>query len=284
MKHFLLASLALLFALAGCGAGGYRTGSVAKEMASGADSAPASARPQDDSGPAVRQASLVQRQVIRKAQLGVRVKNVEEAEKKATALVGQSGGYVEGTSSSDLAGANARITLTVRVPANKFDEILSGFSGLGVPVSKTISGEDVTAQLFDLDARLKTLAAEEETLRGFMKGARDLNTMMDVQRRITDVRTEIETIAGRRKHLGELAALSTITLSLAQSAEHAPIAPRDQNWALEAWGQATGSFMGLIRKLGTMAIWLAVCSPIWVPLLLLVRVAWRRMTARLATS
>lgn len=226
-------------------------------------------------GPAATPIAYTQRQIIRQASLEVRVTSVDDAEKKALHFTKQAGGFVESSSSTGLAGSYPRMDLAIRVPVGKFDEVLESFTGLGVPLSKTISGEDVTAQLVDMEARLKTLAAQEDTLREMLKSTKTVKDMLEVQGRLTDVRTQIEQIAAQRKNMSELATLSTIRLSLLQSSETAPIAPKDQNWIGETWAQASTALMGALRKLVTAVIWLVVYSPIWLVGLVLLRLAWK---------
>ena len=103
----------------------------------------------------------VQRAVIRHAALTVRVKNVEEAEKKANQWVTRSKGYVEGTDSNDLSSDQAQIMMTLRVPVGSFDDALAYFEGLGARINKKISGEDVTGKILEFDARLKTMRTQE---------------------------------------------------------------------------------------------------------------------------
>ncbi len=242
--------------------------------------------PGSNVAPAATTIVYAQRQIIRQANLEVRVNKVDDAEKRALHITEEAGGFVESSSSTGLAGSLPRIDLALRVPVGRFDDVLQSFSALGVPLSKTISGEDVTAQLVDMEARLKTLGVQEETLREMLKSTRTVKDMLEVQGRLTDVRTQIEQIAAQRKNMSELAALSTIRLSLLQSSETAPIAPKDQNWAAEAWAEASTALMGALRKLVTVAIWLVVYSPIWLVGLVLLRLVWkgwRRRTEEIIT-
>lgn len=283
------AGLALI---AGCGRAGYESARANPEAGYGGAPAPGmesegiahdNAVRTESKGADVPQATAAvysQRQIIRTASLEVRVKKVDEAEKEALRLTREAGGFVESSSSSGLAGSYPRMDLAIRVPVGRFDDVLQAFSNLGVPMSKTITGEDVTAQLVDLEARLKTLSAQEETLREMLKSTRTVKDMLEVQGRLTDIRTQIEQIAAQRKNMAELAALSTIRLSLIQSSETALVAAKDQSWATEAWGQASSALMGALRKIGTAAIWLIVYSPIWLVALVLLKLAWKGLRRR----
>lgn len=279
----------LLFALVGCSSGRYGgaedasvasenakavTGSVAADAPQVAQSGAVAANLKESAGSAAvqpRTVSMVtQRSIIRKAELSVRVESVEKAEKAVDKMVNGFGGYVDSAESTDLASDKPSITLTLRVPVGSFDTALDQFEKLGVRLAKTISSEDVTGQLVDLDARLKTLSATEETYRGLLRDTHQLEHVIELQDKLTEVRSQIESMAAQRKALGGLAALSTIALRLEQSAVPAQ-APRDPNWLAQTWGESTSRLGEMLRSLASVGIWLAVFSPIWLPLLWLGR-------------
>lgn len=279
MKRTLIALVAATTLLSGCGKAAYETASAPAGATSdlatmGPPTAEnAMARGANEESANVQPASLVvaTRQVIRNADLAVRVKKIEDAEKAATKLVREAGGYIEGTSSSDLAGNNPQIVLTARVPVGRFDDTLQSLIVLGIATSKTIKGEDVTSQMVDLNARLKTLTAQEDSYREMLRLTRSGPESLTLREKLDGIRMEVERIAAQRTQMAGLASLSTIRLTLDQSLEAMPIPAKDQNWLQEAWAQASGAFMGAIRVIATGLIWLAVYSPIWLTALLILR-------------
>src|SRR5256885_148575 len=78
------------------------------------------------------------------------------------------GGFVVSSSSSTLEAGKASGDLVIRVPADAFDRVRRELSGLGTIEAVSQSGEDVAAQLVDLDARLRTLRAEESALQAIL--------------------------------------------------------------------------------------------------------------------
>lgn len=213
----------------------------------------------------------VQRAVVRNAALTVRVKNVEQAERKAGQYVTGFGGYVEGSESNDLSSDQAEITMTVRVPVRSFDEAIVDFEGLGTRISKKISGEDVTGKILDYDARLKTMRAQEDVYRGLLKQSRNLESVVEMQQKLMELREQIESTAAQLKGLGELSALSTIELKLSQSMDAVVSRPVDVGWAQESWAQAKGAGFAFYRAVVVVIMWLVMFCPVWLGGLLLVR-------------
>ncbi|AIE88047.1 hypothetical protein OP10G_4679 [Fimbriimonas ginsengisoli Gsoil 348] len=200
--------------------------------------------------------------------------SVEKAEKTVDKLVAGMGGYVDSATSSDLASEHPSISLTLRVPVGAFDQALDRFETLGVRLSKTIGSEDVTSQIVDLEARLKTMTATEETYRGLLRQTHQLQNVIELQDKLTEVRSQIESMAAQRKALSGLASLSTVTLTLQQSAVPAQ-APADPNWLAQTWGESTSRLGGLMRSAAAIGIWAVVFSPLWAPVLWLLRRSYR---------
>jgi hypothetical protein len=264
-----LAALALV--LVGCGSQGYESAASETGYADAAAQAPANTNaPLTEMSTASMAAS--KRQVIRNGEIGLRVESVEKTEKLINQMVTRGGGYVENTASSDLGGSNPTIDLTVRVPSTGFEDSMDTLAGLGLVTSKTVNAKDVTSEIVDLGARIKTLAAKEETFREMLRSSRNLNDVMTLQDRLTEVRTEIERMDAQRKSLSELAALSTIKVHLSQTATVPTAASTDPNWFKQSLGAATTSFMGAARGVVGALTWAVVFSPFW--LLPILGVAW----------
>lgn len=266
-----LAALALV--VAGCAGQEYESASESASTGGYGAEAPAS-QPTNAPLTEMSTASMAasKRQVIRNGAIGLRVENVEKAEQQISAMVAKSGGYVENTSSNDLGGTAPTIDMTVRVPATGFEDSMSTLAGLGHVLSKSVDAKDVTSEIVDLGARIKTLSAKEETFREMLKSSRNLNDVVSLQDRLSDVRMEIERMEAQRKSLSDLAALSTIKVHLTQTATVPTAASTDPNWFNQNLGTATTSFMSVTRGIVGFLTWAIVFSPFW--LLPILGVTW----------
>jgi len=107
------------------------------------------------------------------------------------------------------------IKLVVRIPEAQFGAAYDLIRGLAKNVTEDkITGQDVTEEFIDLEARIKTQKALELQFLEIMKQARKVEDAMEVQRQIADVRTEIEKLEGRRRFLENRSSLSTITVNI----------------------------------------------------------------------
>lgn len=160
----------------------------------------------------------VERKIIRNADLSLESDAPEEAQQKITAIAESKGGFVvESTqSSSDVRAARRdTVAMTVRVPAEKFNETLDEIRKTGARViSETVKGQDVTEEFIDIEARLKTKRALEDQFLEIMKRSNSVADALNVQRELSNVRGEIEQIEGRKRFLENQSSLSTVKITL----------------------------------------------------------------------
>jgi len=162
----------------------------------------------------------IERKIIRDANISLEVPSTTETQHKVTAIAEQHGGFVVTSESKqrdniDPAKRTLDIKLVVRVPANQFGPTLNEIKGLASNVTQeSVTGQDVTEEFIDLEARLKTQKALEMQFLEIMKQAKKVGDALEVQRQTAEVRTEIEKLEGRKRFLENRASLSTITVNL----------------------------------------------------------------------
>jgi hypothetical protein len=157
------------------------------------------------------------RMVIRSAYLALLVEDISASIAQIENLAGSYGGYVV---NSNVGEENNRVygNISFRVDANRFNEALQSLRNLAADVrSESTSGQDVTEEYVDLDARLRTLEASEAQLLELMKQAGTVEEILKVQQELVSTREEIETIKGHMQYLEQSAALSYISVTLEQS-------------------------------------------------------------------
>lgn len=297
--RLLVVGLLAVFVLAGCG--GATSGPAPMAMATSApaaggataneseasalEEAPAPAadgayqEPAQAADPA-NSAQNVQRLVIKNAMVSLEVERVAEAEARIRARADQLGGYV--VSVETRGGDEYQIsTIVFRVPAERFEDALSGVEGLAREVlSRSVSGEDVTEEFVDLQSQLRNLDATRTRLLDLLTKATRVEDALSVNQALTEVQGQIEQIQGRLQYLQQSAAFSTI------SAELQPVPPPPTIIEEDGWQPITvarQALRGLVefgQGLLSLAIVFAIWSPVWLPLLLLGRWGWRRIARR----
>jgi len=172
-----------------------------------------------------------ERLVIKTGSLSLLVKSVRESVETMQKLATDLGGFVVDSQITviDEKKENLRATVTVRVPAEKFDDALRTIKKAALKVeSEQTSGQDVTEEYTDLQSRLRNLEATETQLLKIMERAGEIKDVLAVQTELTRVREQIETAKGRIKFLEESARMSAITADFATEAEELPIV--EEGW------------------------------------------------------
>ena len=158
------------------------------------------------------------RKIIRNAELNLEAEIPEEAQRKITAIAEIRGGFVVESqqSSSDIKVTSRDVvTMTVRVPSDKFSEALADIRNTSTRiVTETVKGQDVTEEFIDIEAQLKAKKALEQQFMEIMKRANNVEDALTVQSQLGAVRGEIERIEGRKRFLENQSSLSTIKIRL----------------------------------------------------------------------
>ncbi|HEX8097021.1 MAG TPA: DUF4349 domain-containing protein [Pyrinomonadaceae bacterium] len=160
------------------------------------------------------------RKIIRNADLILEVNSPADEQRRIASVAEARGGFVVTSDAKQYDGEDqsrpqTKVTVVVRVPAEQFAAALEEIRGKGSRVrQEKITGQDVTEEYLDLEARIRTKKALEAQFMEIMKQARSVSDALEVQRQLGEVRTEIERLEGRRRYLENQASLSTITVTL----------------------------------------------------------------------
>ncbi|MDO5155222.1 MAG: DUF4349 domain-containing protein [Eubacteriales bacterium] len=121
-------------------------------------------------------------------------------------------GYI---SASEVRGKECRsLYLTARIPADVSDSFVSTLGNLGTLESQTESAEDITLQYADTESRIASIKTEQERLLVLLDKADTLETIIELEKRLTDVRYELENYESQRKLYDDLVSYSTVTIQL----------------------------------------------------------------------
>ncbi len=264
-------------AAAGAGAAADESAAASEAPPTGADKATAGGA--SGVAPSRQNTAPFGRMVIRNATLSLLVERADEAESNVRALVQNVGGYVlQSETSGDEEHRSVR--LTFKVPVERFDDAINELEKLAIKVQhRSVSGQDVTEEFVDLEARLRNLRATEARLLDFLEQARTVEEALLVNQQLTDLQGQIEQAAGRRQFLQESVAYSTITVDL-QPRVLLAITPSG-GWrpgiaATRAWHSLLAFAQGLADIMIALAIW----APVWGVLLLGGVLLWRRLARR----
>lgn len=211
------------------------------------------------------------RKIIFNVFLDLQMKDVQSGFERISQLAEANGGLVA-DSNVRQEGSERRATITVRVPTDRYQDVLGHIRGLAVKVdSERSTANDITEEFTDLQSRQRNLEATEQQLLVFLGQAKNVQEVLQVQDRLNSTRAEIERIKGRIAMLTRLSDLATIqtqlrpeTAALTKASETGPLDALRSGWeaSLAVVGGiaiallATAAFSWWLLPLIPLAVWL----------------------------
>ena len=277
----LMTALVLVFAIAACGASGEDSGLPGPPGAPGAFASNSSEdrvvlekivleKPVSRSA-RLADADAVERKIVTNVDMNIRVDDVNDAIEEVTKLVDASGGFVVSVSRTEDEDETFA-SMSFRVPSNNLDATLSRVRDISERVEReNRSAQDVTTEFVDIEARLGNLRAAEEQLLVLFERSGKVSDVLEVQRELTNVRGQIESLQGRLNYLSQTTATSLVSVWFHPTTSTAPIS--DPAWSpSETARGATRGLAAFGRWAADVAITVAIFSPVWVPIIVLVLV------------
>ncbi len=142
--------------------------------------------------------------LIYTATINLAVFQVAEASKQVEVMAREAGGFLSRRDDT---------SIVIRVPAAKFEDMMKRLEKLGDVLHRNIVAEDVTEQFMDAEVRLKNARAVRDRLAQLLEKASKVEDSLAIEKELTRVGTEIETLEGKLKYLRDRAMYSTITVS-----------------------------------------------------------------------
>lgn len=277
MRKLLLVTITLVLALAAaaCSSGdadeesagdaSADAGAVEAEAAASDEAMPVAETPQGGSalpplGPRVIQTASLTLSVQRDA--------FDSAVSRARSVATGLGGFVVSSSASQ--GDERRLvrgTLVVRVPERSYAQAIERLSGLGRVEAREESGEDVSQELVDLEARARHLEAVERQLLELLEQADSVQAALAVQSQLNQAQLQLEQVRGRLRHLDDQVAYATVSLEIRER-QVALAGDEGGPWGIvDAWGAAGRGFV-------TVVGWIFVVAATLAPVMLLLVLAY----------
>jgi Domain of unknown function (DUF4349) len=172
---------------------------VASNDARGGSPGPASSA--TPSEPRTQRAPIL----IYTASLALAVASVIDGLKEIEAMTREYGGFLARRDDH---------SITIRVPAQRFDDAVLRIEKLGDVLHRNVAVEDVTAEFTDVQTRLKSARAVRDRLKELLAKSTRVQDSLAIEKELSRIDTEIERMETRLKFLRDRAMFSTITVRL----------------------------------------------------------------------
>lgn len=225
------------------------------------------------------------RAVIISGSLSMRVADPIEAADAVSDAAQSRGGSIDRRAegaSTDFQPAWAM--LTVRVPAEQVQDLLTALRALGDVTNLDLGEEVVTNQVRDLEVRVNASRASVERLTELLTTAADTETLLEVEAQLTQRTSELEQLLSQQRSLADQVAMSTIEVRISSTTVEGPTGTPSfwdglvAGWnGFLAWGAATLFALG--QALPTLVVLALLALVVW----LIVRRILKRLPSRSTT-
>ncbi len=160
------------------------------------------------------------RKLVTTATLTVRVTDPSAAGARATDIVSAAGGALYGENATS--GPGGTSTLTLKVPPARFRATLDRLVALGTRLGETITTDDVTQQVTDVDTRVATLRDSIARVQALFDRAGTVVEVAQLDSDLAQRQAELESLLAQQRNLEAQVDLSTITLTLTKTTPPPP--------------------------------------------------------------
>lgn len=193
----------------------------------------------------------------------------EESVAALEAMIAEAGGFIESSSvngsnyydSSRGYASRRSASYTLRVPSEKFATLMSSLSDIGnVPYTYTYT-ENVTAEYYDVQARLKALQAQETRLLEMMEIAETVEDIITIEDKLTDVRYRIDSFQSSLNNWDRRVAYSTLNITVKEVQVYTPETVTKISYGEELWRAFTGALKNAGQFFKDLLVFLVSAIP-----------------------
>lgn len=214
------------------------------------------------------------RKLIRTFNLDVETLEFETFISDLKSEVSSLGGYIENSSVSGNSynySSNRNASFTCRIPSDKLDEFINTIGGLGNITYSYEDTTDVTLQYVDTEARIKSLQTEYDQLLELLAEAENIDTIILLQQRLTDVRYQLESYQSQLRTYDNLVDYSTVHLNVNEVKRVTAAEPKTIWERISAdfgdnvydiWAGAQDFFVWFVANIPYFIIWAIIIAAI----------------------
>ena len=157
-----------------------------------------------------------EKKIVRNAWLTLKTERFDEAVSALCEQIEQAGGAVESRDISGTKDTSRNANLTLRVPSDMLDGVLSGAGEWGEVTHEQTSAVDRTDIYTDNASRLESARAKKNRLDALYEQAESMEDIITLTNAIFDVQAEIESLEGQNRRIDDEVSFATLYVSVSE--------------------------------------------------------------------
>lgn len=218
----------------------------------------------------------IRKKIVYTGNVYIETKDYDTARSQLSSLIGRYGGFVESSNESDYGSVDEAGTrsyyVTAKIPSEHFSDFMNGLGNLsGKVTSKDINSSDMTRTYSDNADRIEALETEQQTLLELLAKADSVDSMIAIQKELTDVRTELAQLHHENSGIDYNVQYSSVTISLEEVRTYTPEQIGFAERLRDAFGGSGEAFIHFLQGLLIVIIYLIPYIVIALVIFLIVR-------------
>lgn len=209
--------------------------------------------------------------LVRKIWLNAETEDMDTLLAGVSQQVTQLGGYMESRNvynGSRYSGRRYRSAdLTIRIPADKLDQFVTHISESANITNNKETADDITLSYVATESRITALETEEKRLLELLAGAENMADLLEIESRLTDVRTELEQVKSTLRLYDNQVSYGTVYLTVEEVKEYTVVEEPET-----VWERISAGFVESLKNLGSFFTELFVFVVVGLPYLVLMGV------------
>ena len=291
---FAAAAATALIILSGCSSGDSDAGADSSSDAGGTTAGREVASVNDADAPAggsVEAAAdtntgpgVEAQKVISTGNVQLRSDDVGQAIFDVRKVVDVHGGTIsEDDTETDDDGGPLRSRMVLRVPTADFDDAMTELEKVATLASSKRESADVTTQVLDIDVRVEAQQRSIDRIQVLFDNATTIKDVVNVEAELSRRQADLASLEAQQRYLADQTSMSTITVAVERTSEHAKQKPDDDHTGFMAgltggWDALQTFLVGLSTVAGALLPWLVLLAVLAIPGWPLLRRLRRRQT------
>ena len=213
---------------------------------------------------------MSQRKVIMDGDVSLETLDFDDSVNAMDQMIKDFGGFAEARNvrgKSQNSRALRTASYIIRVPAESFELVLKSMGSIGTVLESSSKGTDITDQYYDAQTRIRTLKVQEETLLDILAKSTKLEDVITLERRIAEVRYEVESLENTIKNYDRLVSFSRITVYIQEVDDKTETKPEPETLGERISSTFTESVDNFKRGFEDFLIWLVYS---WINIILFI--------------
>lgn len=211
------------------------------------------------------------RKLIKRQYVTMETKEFDDLTSFIRNKVTEVGGYIEysditGTSYSQY--SNRYASYTLRIPVTELDGFVTSLKEAGNVTDFSESVEDITLSYVDTESRISALKTEQESLMQMLKQSGDLDTLLAIQSRLTEVRYQLESYESQLRVFDNDINYSTVSVDVREVERETIV--EDNSFGSQLKERLSSSFYRIGQGFKSAALFILGGLPYWILLAVVV--------------